>query len=186
MVSIVALLLPIVVSAVFVFIVSSVLHMVLKYHRADYKALPNEADAMEALGRQSLAPGLYFMPHCPDHKLMNTPEVVEKFKRGPVGLLTVLPSGPPAMGKNLAAWFGFSVLVGVLVAYLTGRTVAAGADYLQVFRIAGAAAFMAYGVGYFVDPIWKGQPWSNTLRHIFDGLVYSLVTAGVFGWLWPR
>jgi len=45
---------------------------------------------------------------------------------------------------------------------------------------------MSYGLGPIVNAIWKGQPWSVTLKEIFDGLVYGLLTAGTFGWLWPR
>ena len=37
-----ALWLPIVLSALLVFVVSAIIHMVLKYHNRDYKQLPNE------------------------------------------------------------------------------------------------------------------------------------------------
>jgi hypothetical protein len=30
------------------------------------------------------------------------------------------------------------------------------------------------------------MPWSIVLKESFDGLIYSLLTAGTFGWLWPR
>ena len=32
---------------------------------------------------------------------------------------------------------------------------------------------------------WKMKPCKMTLKHAFDGLVYALLTAGIFGWLWP-
>lgn len=186
MIPIMDLWLPIVVAAVLVFLVSSVLHMVLTYHRRDYKQLPREAETLVGLRRAGLSPGLYFFPYVPSAKEMRTPEMQEKYRQGPVGMLIMRPSVPPAMGKHLALWFGFCLLVGVFVAYLAGRTVATGATYLAVFRVAGTAAFLAYGVGQIVDSIWKGQPWGNTLRAVGDGLIYSLVTAGAFGWLWPR
>jgi hypothetical protein len=112
--------------------------------------------------------------------------MMEKYKAGPVGLMHVVPSGPPAMPKYLAMWFAYCVLVGFLVAYLTGRTLATGASYLAVFRVAGTTAFIAYAVGGIQDSIWRGQLWSTTIKHVVDGLVYALLTAGVFGWLWPR
>ena len=186
MVPIPSLWLPILVAAVLVFVVSSLVHMVLGWHRADYSQLPDEAATLETLGKQSLAPGLYPFPHCPDHKDMGKPEMQAKFAKGPVGLLTVIPTGPPNMGAYLGTWFAFCLLVGVFVAYLAGRTLAPGAPYLAVFRVAGATAFMAYGLGQMVDSIWKGQRWSATLRHMADGLMYALVTGGAFGWLWPR
>jgi len=178
--------LPIVLSAVAVFIVSSIIHMVLPYHRSDYKKLPNEDSLLDAMRKESLAPGTYFFPYVPSHKEMNSPAVVEKYKKGPVGLLTVIPSGPPAMPKFLLKWFLYCLGVGFFVAYLTGRTVAPGAEYLAVFRVAGTVAFLGYAGAHATDSIWKGQPWSTTLKHMFDGLVYGLFTAGVFGWLWPR
>jgi hypothetical protein len=185
MVSIPALWLPILVAAVLVFVVSSLVHMVLGYHRSDYRKLPNEDEVTAVLRGASLSPGLYHFPHC-SHKEMGTPEMIAKFKRGPVGLLTVMPSAAPAMPKFLGQWFGYCLLVSVFVAYLAGRTLAPGTPYLEVFRVAGTGAFLAYGLSEIVGSIWRGQLWGVTLKNLFDGLLYALVTAGAFGWLWPR
>jgi hypothetical protein len=185
MVSLTALWLPILLSAVIVFVVSSAIHMLLPYHRSDYKQLPEEDKLRAALRSAGLQPGLYMFPFC-THKDMNSPAAQEKYKEGPVGMMTVFPSGPPAMPKFLALWFVYSLIIGVFTAYLTGRTVAFGAHYLVVFRVAGTAAFLAYGLGNLSNGIWKGQPWSVVLKEAFDGLVYGLLTAGTFGWLWPR
>ncbi len=185
MVSLTALLLPILLSAVIVFVASSVIHMVLKYHTSDYRQLPEEDKVLATLRPAGLTPGLYHFPYC-SHKEMNSPAIQEKFKQGPVGFLTVYPSGPVAMPKFLGMWFAYCLLVGFFVAYLTGRTVMPGAQYLAVFRVAGTAAFLAFGLGPLVNGIWKGQPWSMVFKEAFDGLVYSLLTAGTFGWRWPR
>ena len=185
MVTVTQLWLPIVLSAVAVLAISSIIHMLLPYHRSEYKKLPNEDGLLDTMRKNGVAPGLYVFPHC-QHKEMKSPEMVEKFKRGPVGMLTVMPSGPMAMGKYMTMWFLFCLLIGVFVAYLAGRTLSAGTPYLAVFRVAGTVAFMGYGVGALTDSIWKGQRWSATLKHVFDGLVYALLTAGFFGWLWPR
>jgi hypothetical protein len=185
MVSLTALWLPILLSAVIVFVVSSVIHMLLPYHRSDYKQVPEEDKLRAALRSASLQPGLYVFPYC-THKDMKSPAVQEKYKEGPVGMLTVFPSGPPAMPKYLVLWFCYSLIIGVFTAYLTGRTVAFGAHYLVVFRVAGTAAFMAYGLANLSNGIWKGQAWSVVLKEVFDGLLYGLLTAGTFGWLWPR
>jgi len=186
MVPILALWMPIVVAAVLVFVLSFVLHMLLRYHASDFRPLPREDETLSALRRAGLTPGLYHFPHCATPKEMKSPAMVEKMKAGPVGMVTILPSGPPAMGKYLALWFVHCLLIGIFVAYLAGRTLASGTEYLQVFRVAGATAFMAYGLGNFVNSVWKGQPWSATAKEIFDGLLYALVTGGAFGWLWPR
>ena len=185
MVSIPSLWLPIVLSTVFVFLVSYVTHMLLTYHRSDYSKLPDEDAVMTAMREAGVQPGNYFMPHGVGPKAMASPEWQEKCSKGPVGLLNVLPSGPPNMGKSLGAWFVFIIVVSVFVAYLTGRTQETGAHYLAVFRVAGCSAFMAYGLGEAMNTIWKAQKGSTTVKHMFDGLVYALVTAGTFGWLWP-
>ena len=185
MIPIPSLWMPILVAAVLVFLVSSVLHMMLKYHHSDYRQLAKEEATLAALRDAGVTPGLYQFPYCATPKDMGEPEMVEKCTRGPVGVLTILPSGPMKMGKYLTLWFLYAVLVSVFVAYLAGRTLAMGADYMAVFRFAGTVAFMAYGIGPIVDSVWKGVPWSNTVKSVFDGLVYALVTAGAFGWLWP-
>jgi hypothetical protein len=185
MVSLASLWLPIVLSAIFVFIASSILHMVLPYHRSDYSALPEEEKALAALRGLGLKRGLYVFPYCTP-KEMNSPAMVEKYKQGPVGMLNVLPSGPPAMPKFLLQWFVYCLIIGVFVAYLTGHTVRPGAPYLAVFRVAGTAAFMSYGLANLSNGIWKGQSWSMTIKEVVDGLLYGLLTAGTFGWLWPH
>jgi len=185
MVPLAALWLPIVLSAVIVFVASSIMHMVLPYHRSDYSGLPDEDKVRAALRAANLKRGLYIFPFC-THKDMKSPALIEKYKEGPVGFLNIMPSGPPAMPKFLGQWVVFCLVVGFFTAYLTAHTVAAGANYLVVFRVAGAAAFMAYGLGHLSDGIWKGQMWSTVIKEVFDGLVYGLLTAGTFGWLWPR
>lgn len=185
MVSLTALWLPILLAAVIVFIASSIMHMVLPYHRNNYKQLPDEDKVLATLRGASLKRGLYMFPFC-THKDMKSPDTVEKFNQGPVGMLTVLPSGPANMGKYLGLWFVYCLVIGLFVAYLTGHTVAAGARYLAVFRVAGTAAFLAYGLGNLSNGIWKGQPWGVTIKEAIDGLVYGLLTAGTFGWLWPH
>ena len=177
--------LPILVAAVVVFVASSVIHMLLPYHKSDYKKLPDEEKALAVLRNAGVTPGQYVFPFC-THKEMNTPEAQEKLKAGPVGIMYVRPSGPVQMGKFLGMWFVFCVVVGVFVAYLTGHTVAPGANYLVVFRVAGTAAFLSYGLGNLSNGLWKGQPWGVTIKEAMDGLIYGLLTAGVFGWLWPR
>ena len=186
MVPIAALWLPILLSAVIVFVASSILHMVLPYHKSDYRKLPDEDKVVEALRTAGITPGpAYHFPHT-THKEMKSPEVVEKFKRGPIGLLTVIPSGAPAMGKYLGMWFVYCVAVSIFMACVAAGTLVPGTQYPRVFHVVAIAAFLAYGVGQIQDSIWKGQTWGVTAKHVFDGLIYALLTAGTFGWLWPR
>jgi len=178
-----ALWLPIVLAAVIVFVASSIMHMVLPYHRSDYTKLPDEDKALAAL--RGLPRGLYVFPFC-THKDMKTPAMQEKYRQGPVGMLTVFPSGPPAIPKFMGMWFVHCLIIGFFVAYLTYHTVARGENYLVVFRVTGTAAFLGYGLGSISNGIWKGQPWGMVIKEVIDGLIYGLLTAGTFGWLWPR
>jgi hypothetical protein len=185
MVSLSALWLPILLSAVIVFVASSVMHMLLPYHRSDYGKIPDEDKVRDLLRTVGVKQGLYIFPYG-THKEMKSPALAEKYKQGPVGMMTVFPTGLPVMPKFLGQWFGFCLIISFFVAYLTGHTVPFGARYPAVFRVAGTAGFLAYGLGQISNGIWKGQPWSVTIKEVIDGLVYGLLTAGTFGWLWPR
>ncbi len=185
MVTVISLWLPILLSAVLVFIVSSVIHMMLGYHRNDYRKLANEADFRSAVGPLNIAPGDYVVPKPADQKQMRTPDYIEKTKEGPVLWMTVLPNGEFNMTKSLINWFVYSVIVGIFAAYIAGRALPAGADYMAVFRFVGTTAFAGYALALMQNSIWYNRAWSTTLKSMFDGLVYALVTAGVFGWLWP-
>jgi hypothetical protein len=117
---------------------------------------------------------------------MKTPAVQEKFKQGPVGFLTILPTGPINMPKFLILWFIYCGLISLFVAYLVGHTVIPDAPFRHVLRAAGTGAFMAYGLGTLSNAIWKGQPWSMTFKEVFDGIIYAVLTAGTFAYLWPK
>lgn len=185
MVPLMALWLPILLAAVLVFVASSVIHMLLGYHGGDFAKLPEEDRVMEALRGAGVAPGEYVMPYAGSMKAMADPAFVEKQKRGPVAMLTVLPSGPPSMVRSLGLWFAYSVVVGIFAAYVAGRALGPDAEYMAVFRLAGTVAFVGYTLALWQGPVWFGRKWSTTLKNTFDGLVYALLTAGAFGWLWP-
>ena len=186
MVGIPELWLPILLSAVIVFVASSIIHMVLPYHKGDYRKIPQEEKFAEAVRPMGLAPGTYHIPHCDSQKEMKSPEFQEKMKQGPNALLIVFPNGLPNMAKYLGTWFVYCLVVSFFVAYLTGRTLAPGAHYMAVFRVAGTAAFLGYAMAHAHNSIWRGERWGTTLKFYVDGLVYGLLTAGTFGWLWPR
>jgi hypothetical protein len=177
--------LPIILSAVFVFIASSLIHMVLKYHSGDFKKLPGEDQAMDALGKLNIPPGDYIIPHGGGMKAMSDPAFIEKYKKGPVAFITIFPPGPPGMGKELALWFLYSVVVSIFAAYVAGRALGPGAAYLAVHRFAGVTAFAGYSLALIQNSIWYKRSWSSTFKSMFDGLIYASVTGGTFGWLWP-
>ena len=180
-----ALWLPIVLSAVIVFIASSILHMVLPYHKSDYQKLPDEDKLLPVLRAAGLKRGLYVFPFC-TQKEMKSPAMIEKYKQGPVGMMTILHNGPPAMPKFLGLWFAYCLVVSIVVAHLAAHTVYPFETQRHIFRVVGVSAFLAYGLGNIVNSIWKGQTWSMTIKEVIDGLIYAALTAATFAWLWPR
>ena len=186
MVALTALWAPVLLGAVLVFVISSVIHMMLPYHRSDFGRLPAEDDVMDALRRFKIPPGDYLMPCAGTPDRMRSPDFQEKMTRGPVAMMTMMESGPPAMGKALAGWFVYSLVVGLFAGYVASRALPPGAPYLDVFRFTGTVAFVGYALALWQNTIWYKRSVAATVKSTFDGLVYALLTAGAFGWLWPR
>ena len=185
MVPLTSLLMPILLSAVIVFVASSIVHMVLPYHRTDYAPLPQQDQVMAALQPFNIAPDEYMVPRPANMAEMKTPEFKAKMERGPVFMMTVFKPGEWGMGSRMVQWFVFSAVVSLFAGYIAGRTLPPGTDYLQVMRIAGTVAFASYALGAVPQTIWYNHKWSTTFKNLFDGLIYGLLTGGTFGWLWP-
>jgi hypothetical protein len=162
------------------------MHMLLPYHRSDFRTLPREDDVLDALRRLGIPPGDYVAPHAGSAAGMKNPAFVEKMRKGPLLIMTVASGEEPSMSKSLALWFLYTVLVSVFTAYVVGRALGPGVPYLRVFQLAGAAAFMGYSLALLQQSIWFRRNWGTTLKSMFDGLIYASLTAGTFGWLWPR
>jgi hypothetical protein len=181
-----ALWLPILIAAVFVFLASSVIHMASPWHKSDYPKMPNEDKVMDALRPLAIPPGDYMVPRPASRDDMRSPAFAAKMNQGPVLMATVMPSGPAPMGRNLTLWFLNAIVISTFAAYIAGRALPPGAHYLQVFRFAGATAFIGYSAALWQASIWYRRAWSTTAKLTVDGLIYALLTAGTFGWLWPR
>ena len=181
-----SLVLPILASAGFVFIASSLIHMVLKWHAPDYRKLSDEEGVRAAVRKAGAAPGQYIVPHCKDSKDATSPEMTKKFEEGPNFVMYLRPNGTMKLGPFLGKWVLYTIVVSALAAYLARVALPAGASYLQVFRVVGFSAWLAYSWQGPTDSIWKGKPWTITAREMVDGLIYGMLTGGAFGWLWPK
>lgn len=175
----------ILVSAVGVFVASSVIHMATPMHKSDYGKLPAEDEILAVMRNHQVQPGAYMFPIPGSMKDMQSPEMIEKYNKGPVGIMTLLPNGPPAIGKNLILWFLYTVIVGVFVAYIARINPPANPDFLATFRLTGAIAVFGYALAALPDSIWKGQPWITTGRFVVDGVIYGVLTGIAFSLLWP-
>ncbi len=177
--------LPILLSSVVVFIVSSIIHMVLPWHKNDYPKVPNEDGVLDTFRFLNLQSGDYLVPRPSSRDELKSTEFKEKVKKGPVVNFTIWPEGGMQMGKNLFFWFIYSIVVSLFAAYITGRALTPGAEYLQVFRFIGTTAFIGYTLALWQMSIWYHRALSLTIKATLDGLIYALLTACVFGWLWP-
>ncbi|MDX9859100.1 MAG: hypothetical protein RBT76_15040 [candidate division Zixibacteria bacterium] len=177
---------PILLSAVLVFVMSSIIHMVLRYHKNDFRRLSDETRIQESLRAFNIPPGDYMLPCAGGAEAMKSEEFQEKVKKGPIVVMTVMPAGGFGMGKSLFLWFVYCVIVGFFAAYIAYHTMTPQTHYLQVFRVVGTATFMGYSLALLQGAIWYKKSCRSTMLSVFDGLIYALLTAGVFGWLWPR
>ncbi len=185
MVDLTQLWLPILLSAIVVFIASALAWTVLPHHRADFKAVPDQKKFDDALASLGIKPGLYMFPYSDDPKnAMKDPAYVERWKAGPCGTFNLFAKSPN-MGRNMALSFVFYLITSVFVAYVCTLALGAGDSYMRVFQIAGTVAIMAYSFGAIPKDIWFSTPPRAVITNLIDGIIFGLLTAGVFGWLWP-
>lgn len=185
MVSLMSLLVPILVSAVVVFIASAILHMVIPFHKNDLKKIPREDEFLAAIRQFDLPAGDYAAPHGGSAEGMKDPAYLEKRAKGPTVLMTLTPGAPPAMSSHLIKWFIYCIVVTLFAAYVASRALTPGAEYMEVFRFVGTTAFMGYSLALVQNSIWYMKDGAATFRSMIDGLAYAMLTAGVFGWMWP-
>jgi hypothetical protein len=187
-ISIIDLWLPILVSAIAVFFISFLVHMVFTYHRNNIDPLPNEQQFADAMGPMDIAPGEYMVPFCNDPKEMESEAHKAKLGKGPVVMLTVFPNEAYNMGKKLGQWFISSLVVSLFTAYVASQaqlSLAAG-GFMAIFQLTSVIAFLGYGLALIQDSIWYDRKWSTTMKFLFDALLYGLGTGLVFAYLWPE
>lgn len=177
--------LPILATAVFIFIASSLIHMVFKWHNSDYQKLGNEDEVRAAIRAGSPAPGQYVLPHCVDMKDMADPAMIKKFTDGPVAFITVRPSAAPAIGGALVNWFIFTLVIAIVAATVAVDAFGIKGDSRSVAQLIGVVSFLAYAAGSFQMAIWMGKPWGSVGKDVLDAVIYAVVSGVTFLWLWP-
>src|SRR3989454_5302885 len=160
-----ALWLPILVSAVAVFVVSSIIHMTPLWHKTDYPRFTNEDRVLDALRPMGIPPGDYMMPRPASSAEMRSPEFKEKMKRGPAVMMTVFPPWTGSMASNLSQWFVYCIIVSVFAAYIAGSAVPPGAPtFAAICRYVGGTAFAGYTLALWQISLlyWR---WGGGTRH---------------------
>lgn len=182
--------LPIVVSAVAVWIAGAVIWMAMPHHKKDMLELPNRTEAIEKIRSLGLPPGNYMFPAggC-SKETMKDPEVQRCWKEGPLGYISLWKT-PPKMGGNMIGTFCVHVVVSVLVGYLAWVTIGGGAAGLaglgaepgfgRIFQVAGTAGILAYAFSHVPNGLWFGASKRAIAMNIVDGVVYGLIMGAVF------
>ena len=184
-VSLIQLWIPILAGGLLVWFASGLIHTVIKYHDSDYLKLANEDEVATALRNGSPSTGVHTLPHCTDMSQMKDEAMQKRFIEGPVAFITVFPKGMPPMGKLMGQQIAYSVLGCLLIAYCATVALPAGADYMTVFRFVSTVGFLTFGWATIPFAIWYGLRWPTIAKYLVDALIYSLIAAGMFGWLWP-
>ncbi len=161
MTGITALWLPILLSAIAVFVASSLIHMVSPWHKGDYPKVPDEEAVRSALGPLAIPPGDYMVPRPVGRAEMRSPEFLDKVRAGPNLILTVLPNGPWSMGRNLSLWFGYVLVVTIFGAYIAGRALSPDPEGAEIVRFVGATAFIGYSAALWQMSIWYRRSYSR-------------------------
>jgi hypothetical protein len=180
--------LPILAAAVGVFVASFITHTVLPYHKSDMRKVPGgkEDEILDALRRANLPPGDYAAPHAGGDAGMKDPVFIAKATKGPLAFFTVAPGAAPSMGPYLGLWFVYCLVVSGVSAYLTWRLSGPAAPFTRVFHLGLVLTFLSYAMALPAASIWYRKSWATTLKSMFDGVLYGLVTGAAFGYLWPK
>jgi UDP-N-acetylmuramyl tripeptide synthase len=177
--------LPILATAIGVFVASSLVHMVFKWHNSDYRKLSNEDAVRDAIRAGTPKPGQYVLPHCKDHGNLKDEAMLAKFRDGPVGHLTILRNGQPAMGPMLGKWFVLNLAVAAIAACLALQVLGLNADHHAAGHLVGMVSFLTYFGGSVQAGIWMGKPWGTVAKDLLDSLIYGTISALAFMFLWP-
>jgi hypothetical protein len=181
-----ALWLPILLSAVFVFVASSIIHMAPLWHKTDFPKMPQEEAVIAALRPLAIPPGDYMIPKCNGREEMKSAAFQEKLKQGPVMVATVMPNGMFSMGRSLSLWFVYLLVVETLAACVTGHAIPPGSTFRRAFHFTGAVSFVGYVLALWQLTIWYRRSLSLAVKETLDGIIYAVIAGATFGWLWPR
>ncbi len=177
--------LPILATAALIFVASSLIHMVFKWHNADYKQLANEDEVRTAIRSGTPKPGQYVLPHCADMKEMQGTEMRKKYVEGPIAFMTVRANGVPTMGAALTQWFIYTIVIATIAGAVALQTYGLKGPASHAAHLVGMMSLLAYAGGSIQAGIWMGKPWGSVAKDVLDAVIYATISAQAFMWLWP-
>jgi hypothetical protein len=176
--------LPILLSAAAAWIWSFLSWAILNIHSGDFKKLPDEPRALEALRGLNLPPEYYSFPHML-HSDRKDPEGIARWKAGPLGVLHVW-SPQFSMPRNMILSYLVYLAVSFLMAYIGYGALPAGVSFARAFQTMGAMGILAYSFAFLPVMIWfQGRP-RVVATAVLDGVIMGLATGAVFAALWPK
>ena len=101
-------------------------------------------------------------------------------------LLAVASRELTAVMGTVEILFWRSLLGCLFIAYCTTIALSPGAAFADVFRFVAAVGFLTFGWALIPFSIWYGHLWSTTAKYLLDALIYGLLVAASFAWLWPE
>ena len=178
-----ALWLPTLLSAVAVFILSALVHMVVRWHSNDQVKLPNEDAVANAL--ESVPAGDYRLPWADGMEHMKDPAYIAKANKA-MAIVTVMRGDMMGSFRNaLIQWFIYSLVVSTLAGHIAYGSHHENPEPWHIFHTVALAAWLGYGMAIAQQPIWGGKPWKPAIKSMVDSLFYAAVTGAIFVWRWP-
>lgn len=178
--------LPVVVATAVCFILSALAWTVLPHHKTEWKGPPNQDGMMDLLRQGGAQAGAYLFPHADRSDKAAFAEAMKKFAEGPAGVMFIFPRGPMNMGKMMGQQVVFFLVVNALLAWIGYHLPLFGDPVGRVFRMLGTIAFMTYFLASVPESIWFGRPWKSLVLQGVDAVLYTVASAGILAWLWPR
>lgn len=174
------LLLPIILSAIALFVASFVSWMVVRLHKDDWRKLEKEDEFFAKVQELKPAVGSYNFPHCTPENMKDS-AMQEKLNQGPCGVMTIFPPGQ-SMGRNLGLTFAHYLGVSFCIGYLATLAFERGAAFGDVFRFVATAGLIAFLAGIIGHAIWFRI---RIIGHLIESIVYALIMGVIFAALWP-
>lgn len=176
--SLTSLAVPILLSAVALFVASFLSWMVVQLHRDDWKKLENEDAVMATAAKVPV--GNYMFPCAKSMEEMKSEEFQKKYDSGPRGILTILPKAN--MGLNLGLTFLYFIAISFLLAYLSSMVLPPGTEFAKVLRFVSTAALMTFLAAMVQHAIWFK---TRIFGHLIESIAFALIVGAFFAMFWP-
>lgn len=179
--SVTELWLPILLAGVATHIASTIAWTVLPHHKPEWKGLGDDEDGLQDwIAGREIPAGQYLFPFASGMKEADCDAIKEKQQKCRGMLL--LYQRPVNMGAAIGKTLAFFLVAAFMIGYLAAFSVPSGASFWHVFRFVSTAGILTHCFARFPHVFWFPEKIAMSL---LDGVVYSLITAGVFAALWP-